>query len=257
MDILMAGMPAPAFMAALAIALFAGFVKGTVGFAMPMLLVSGLSSFLPPEIALAGLILPTLATNLWQALRDGPRAAMATTRRYWRFVTATLVFILISAQFASAIPQPLFLLMIGVPMTLYAVLQLCGYSLAIKLAHRNRAEWALGILSGLYGGVSGIWGPPLLVFLMSVSVPKAEMMRVQGVIFLLGSVMLLVAHLNSGVMSGPNFTFSAALVVPAVLGMAFGLKVGDRLDQNRFRRLTQILLVLSGLNLIRRAFQIW
>ena len=56
MDFLMAGLSPHAFWAALAITLFAGFVKGAVGFAMPMIMISAFSSFLPPEVALAGLI---------------------------------------------------------------------------------------------------------------------------------------------------------------------------------------------------------
>jgi hypothetical protein len=66
-ELLSAGLSTSAFLAALALALFAGFVKGAVGFAMPMILVSGFAVFLPQELALAGLILPTLVTNLSQA----------------------------------------------------------------------------------------------------------------------------------------------------------------------------------------------
>ena len=36
--------------------------------------------------------------------------------------------------------------------------------------------------------------------------------------------------------------------------MFLGYRVHDRLDQERFRRLTLAVLVLSGLNLVRRSF---
>lgn len=253
---MIAGLPLSMVAVAVMVTLFAGFVKGTVGFAMPMIMISGLSSILPPETALAGLILPTLLTNLYQALRGGIGPAFASVRKYRRFLAATLVFIVISAQFATYIPQQVFLLLLGVPITLYAALQLRGISLVISIAHRFRAEWMLGVIAGLYGGVSGVWGPPLIVLLMSTSVPRPEMMRVQGVVFMLGSVILLGAHLQSGVMTGPNFTFSMLLVVPALLGMAMGYRISEKLDQVRFRRWAQILLVLSGLNLIRRALML-
>ena len=42
-------------------------------------------------------------------------------------------------------------------------------------------------------------------------------------------------------------------VLPAMLGQSLGVAVQDRLDQSKFRRWTQILLVLTGLNLMRRA----
>lgn len=70
-DLVSAGLTLPEFAAALAITLFAGFVKGTVGFAMPLILVSAFAVFLPQELALAGLILPTLLANVSQAFRQG------------------------------------------------------------------------------------------------------------------------------------------------------------------------------------------
>lgn len=129
-----------------------------------------------------------------------------------------------------------------------------GHKLAINLVHKLRAEWIFGIVAGLYGGLSGVWGPPLIVYLMSLGVEKREMLRVQGVIFLLGSVMLLSAHITSGVVTAQNAAFSGALVVPAVLGMMMGIKTGDNMDQARFRWWTQALLAVAGLNLMRRAF---
>lgn len=237
----------------MAVALFAGFVKGAVGFAMPMIMISAFSGFLTPHQALAGLILPTVATNISQALRRGPAAAVATAGRYRRFLIATIVMLAASAQFVGIIPERAFLMGLGLPITLFAALQLSGRSLALRLEHRNRAEWMLGAVGGLYGGVSGIWGPPFLVYLLSIGASKEESMGAQGVVFLLGSVALLAAHVGTGVMDGPNLAFSAVLTVPALAGQWLGRTVQDRLDHARFRRWTQILLVLSGLNLVRQA----
>lgn len=253
MEFWMAGTSPMAFALALAVTLFAGFVKGAIGFAMPMIMISAFSSFLPPETALAGLILPTVVANLGQAFRQGVAPALATIRRYWRTISATIIFIVISAQFVRVIPQDLFLFALGAPITLFAAAQLMGASLALKLQHRNRAEWVLGVIAGLYGGISGVWGPPLLVFLLSIGADKVETVRVQGVVFLIGAVVLTTAHLQSGVLNAETVPFSLALVLPSLIGMALGQWVQDRLDQLRFRRWTQALLVLTGLNLMRRA----
>jgi uncharacterized membrane protein YfcA len=253
MEMIMAGVAAPMFWLAFAVAVFAGFVKGAVGFAMPLIMISAFSAFLPPEVALSGLILPTLFTNLGQAFRQGVAAFWGSVRKYWRFLLTTVVFSALSAQFVRDIPQPVFLMFLGVPITIYAVLQLLGRSLAIKLEHQRRAEWGLGTVAGLYGGVSGVWGPPLLVYLMSVGTERIEMLRIQGVTFLIGAVILLLAHTNSGVMTPANTAFSAVLVLPAMLGMLVGIRLGNRMDQARFRRWTQIFLAIAGLNLIRHA----
>jgi len=248
-----AGLPPALFALAIGITLFAGFVKGVAGFAMPLIMISAFSAFLPPELALAGLILPTLLTNLSQALRQGVAPAVQTARRYRRFLTATLVFIAISSRFVHVIPERAFLLGLGLPITAFAAAQVAGLSLALPLQHRHRAEWALGAIGGLYGGVSGIWGPPLIVYLLSIKAEKAETVRVQGVVFLLGAVVLMVSHLATGVLNAQTMAFSACLAVAAQIGQFGGTAIQDRLDAVAFRRWTQGLLILTGLNLIRQA----
>lgn len=252
-SVLSAGQGAAALGMALAVTLFAGFVKGAVGFAMPLIMVSAFSSFLPPEVALAGLMVPTLVTNLSQATRQGVPAALGSVWDFRRFLIGTVVFIAVAAQFFESIPEMAYLLLLGVPVTAFAAAQLAGVPLALRVQHRVRAEWVLGVIGGLYGGVSGIWGPPLLIYLLSVNVPKIEAIRVQGVVFLIGSVALIGAHLGTGIANPQSLAFSATLAVPAVIGMALGYRLQDRLDQARFRAWTQGLLVVTGLNLIRQA----
>lgn len=253
MDMVMAGLDPGIFMAAMAITLFAGFVKGAVGFAMPLILVSGFAIILPKELALAGLILPTLFTNVSQAFRQGVGGARQSAFTYRRFLIATVICIGISAPFADMIPRVAYLLVLGVPITLYAGLQLAGKSLAIRLHHRDRAEWMLGAIGGLYGGISGIWGPPLVVFQLSTGAEKQEAIRAQGVVFLIAAVMLLVSHLVTGLANVQTMAFSAALCLPAMAGLYLGFMVQDRMDQRRFRLWTQALLVLTGLNMVRLA----
>jgi hypothetical protein len=70
-DFISGGLAPWAFWLAVGITLGAGFVKGVSGFAMPMLMISSLVTFLPPTTALAILIMPTFLTNMTQALRQG------------------------------------------------------------------------------------------------------------------------------------------------------------------------------------------
>jgi uncharacterized protein len=250
---LSAGQGGFALAVAFLVTLLAGFVKGAVGFAMPLIMISAFSAFLPPEIALAGLILPTLVTNLSQAFRQGLAPARATAWEFRRFLIGTVLFIAVAAQFFDSIPRVAYLLLLGVPVTAFALLQLAGVPLALRLEHRSRAEWTLGVIGGLYGGVSGIWGPPLLVYLLSINASKQEAVRAQGVVFLIGAIALMTAHLATGVANAQTLAFSAALVLPAQIGMVLGFRLQDRLPQARFRRWTQAVLVVTGLNLIVQA----
>jgi uncharacterized membrane protein YfcA len=243
----------PVLMAmAVGLTLVAGFVKGAVGFAMPMILISGLASFLPPETALAALIVPTVITNVWQAFRNGVAAAWASVLRFRFYIAIVLVFIAGAAQLVRVLPPWAMFLILGIPITVFAATQLMGWHLRIRPEHRMRAEILIGSFAGFVGGMSGVWGPPTVAYLTALNTPKVEQMRVQGVIYGAGAVVLLLAHLKSGVLNAGTAPLSVALVVPSLIGMAVGFWIGDRLDQDKFRRATLAVLVIAGLNLVRR-----
>jgi len=247
------GLSLTQLLASVAITLFAGLVKGAIGFAMPLIMISLLGSVMVPALALAALILPVTVTNLQQALRQGPREAWDSGWAYRRFILWMAVFIFVGAQMVLILPQGLLLGLLGVPVTLYALVQLAGRSLRITIRRRGRAEAGLGAVAGFYGGMSGVWGPPLLVYLISMNVEKRESVRIQGVVYMLGGLLLIAAHAQSGVLNAQTLPLSAALLVPALAGMWIGFRLQDRMDANRFRFWTLVLLAVSGLNLVRRA----
>lgn len=251
MDMLFSGLAPSLFALALGVALLAGVIKGVVGFAMPMVMISGLGSFMAPELALAGLILPTLVTNGMQALRQGLAMAWASIRRFRLFLVIGLVMLVGSAQLVTLLPASVMLLLIGVPVTFFAVLQLLGWTLSLD-GPRRGAEAAIGAFAGFIGGISGVWGPPTVAYLTAINTPKIEQMRVQGVIYGLGALALFGAHIQSGVMRAETAPFSAAMIVPAVLGMWLGTMIQDRIDQAVFRKVTLWVLLIAGANLIRR-----
>jgi len=234
------------------VAFFAGIVKGMVGFAMPTIMISGISSFLSVEVALAMLILPTLMTNGAQALRQGWRAAWASIQQYRVFLMVGGVFLLIGAQMVSMLPPQVLFLLIGVPISLFALMQLIGWQMKIPPEKRRAAEFKIASIAGFVGGMSGVWGPPTVAYLTAIGTPKQEQVRVQGAVYGLGALALLIAHIWTGVISVERLPLSVLMLVPAGIGMLIGFNIQDRLDQQKFRQATLFVLVIAGLNLMRR-----
>lgn len=236
------------------VALLAGLVKGMVGFAMPMILISGLGSFLSPELALAGLILPTLATNAIQALQHGAGAALGSLRRFRIFLGCGLTFLLLSSQLVRVLPVEVLLAMIGAPVAVFCALQIAGWRPHLKNGQTPLVEATVGSVAGFLGGMSGVWGPPMVAYLTAIDTEKREQIRVQGVAYGLGAVALVAAHTLSGVLNAQTVKFSALMLAPALLGMWVGMRIHDRIDQTTFRRITLWVLLIAALNLLRRAF---
>lgn len=235
------------------VAVFAGFVKGAVGFAMPMVMISGLSIFLPADVALAALIFPTLLANVLQALRQGARAAVQSMIEFRVYLAVMLIALLASAQLYLFLSPSLMFAMIGVPIVAFSISQLVGFRLRIDPKSRRRAELIVGGFAGFFGGVSGVWGPPTVALLTALDTGKADQMRLQGVIYGLGSVALFAAHLKSGVLNTSTAPFSLMLVLPAIFGLWLGMRMHDRMNADLFRSATLVVLVLAGLNLVRKA----
>lgn len=220
---------------------------------MPMILISTLGSFLSPELALAGMILPTLVSNWVQALRQGPKAAWESTKRFRVFLLCGLVMLMLSAQMVALVPAEILMFLIGAPVTLFAVTQLMGKVLTLPRGPSTQLEAGIGAFAGFIGGFSGVWGPPTVAYLTALGTEKREQMRVQGVIYGLGALAMVGAHGGSGLFNAQTAPFSAMLIVPAVIGMWIGGQVQDRIDQAVFKRATLLVLLIAGLNLIRRA----
>lgn len=233
------------------IALFAGFVKGMVGFGMPMIMISGMTMALSPELALAGLILPTLVSNGMQAFRQGLKEAWASVRRFRVFLITGGIVLACSAQLVTVLPSAALFLIIGLSVSGFAAIQLAGWQPKIP-AHVPWIEGVIGAFAGFTGGLSGIWGPPTVAYLTAIDTPKVDQVRVQGVIYGLGAVALFFAHIQSGIVRMETLPFSAILIIPAVIGMRLGFVLQDRIPQALFKRLTLIVLLVVGLNLIRR-----
>jgi uncharacterized membrane protein YfcA len=92
-----------------------------------------------------------------------------------------------------------------------------------------------------------------VAYLTALNTPKRDQMRVQGVVYGLGAMALVFAHVISGILTLKTAAFSATLLIPAMVGMAIGTAVQDRIDQRLFKRITLIVLLAAGANLLRRA----
>jgi uncharacterized membrane protein YfcA len=239
------------WMSAFLIAFVAGVIKGVVGFALPTVIIVGLGSILSPELALAGLIIPTLATNSMQALRLGPRSALRVMKQFRLFLLTGGVTMALAAQLVTVVPTRVYFLLIGVPIIVFVATQLAGWK-ARDTVQTVRSETTLGVLTGFFGGISGTWGPTTVAYLTALGTEKRTQMQIQGVVYGLGAVVLLFAHVGSGILNKSTIWLSLGMTVPAILGMAAGTVIQDRIDQTRFRQATLVVLLLAGMNLVRR-----
>ncbi len=243
-------------LAAAVVMLLGGFVKGAVGFALPVIGVAGIGSFMPAHETVGIMVLPTFASNLWQALRQGVGPAGITFREFWKLNLLLALTIGLAAQLVPSIPGAGLFIFLGFVVCLAAASQLAGWRPRASGAPGQRAalEVATGIGAGFLGGISGVWGPVVVFFLTALDIAKTTQVRTMGLTFLIGSIVLIPAHGTSGILNAYTLPLGLALCLPMALGMALGLWCQDRMNQTVFRNATLAVLCIAGLNLLRRGF---
>ena len=232
-----------------------GFAKGVVGFALPLIGLSLAGSFVPYEVAVALLIVPMLVSNLFQALRQGLGAGARDAAAASGWLNLVLVvMIALAAQLVVALPDRL---LFGHPRGRgLGVRRQPARRLAAAVPDRgtgprSRSAWRSS--AGFFGGLSGIWGPPIVMYLLAAGLPKVEMVRAQSLSFLLGSLVLLArapalgrARTRSRCRPRRGWCCRRWRRCSSATGCTTGW------TSDASARLTLAVLVLTGLNLLRR-----
>lgn len=231
--------------------LLAGTVKGLVGIGLPIAAVGLLSQFTDARTAVLAAILPIVVSNLWQVFRIGD--VRGGIRRYWPFAATLAVVLLATSVFAPGVPTTVLVLLLGIVIVMFALTNLAFKPPAIPDRLDRPAQIIFGAISGISGGLTAIWGPPMVIYFLTRRLEKDEFVRASGILFLAGSIPLLVGYVQNGLITGTIAQLSALMIVPTLLGFSIGEQLRKRLDADRFRTAVLVLFLLMGLNLLRRA----
>ncbi len=237
---------------AFAVFLIAGTIKGTVGIGLPTAAVGMLSQFANPRLAIALVVFPLVATNLWQALRAG--RFIETVKKY-RVFAVSLVVVLGATTFALPyVPTSGLVTVLGLVVVIFAVSSLISHPPELPDRFDSAGQIAGGISAGIIGGLTAIWGPPMVIYLLARRTEKDEFVRALGTLLLLGGIPLVLGFFANGMLDPHLGLLSALMVIPSLLGFALGEQLRKLLEADRFRTAVLLMFLVMGLNLLRRAF---
>ncbi|WP_438996865.1 sulfite exporter TauE/SafE family protein [Candidatus Puniceispirillum sp.] len=232
--------------AIIAIFLFAGLIKGFLGLGLPAAAMALLTLIFEPTEAIALLSLPIIVTNLYQFSRSEDR--LETARRYKVFALAIIISIFVTAWHITVFPTEILTSVIGVAMITFASQWLFGLSFSIGTG----AGWQLGagVMAGILGGLSSIWSPPVVMYLMARKAPKESFIAATGFLFLVGSFPLAVGLFMSGVLTIVAVIKSLLGLGAALIGFRIGETLRAHVSQDTFRKAVLIAFMIMGARLV-------
>jgi uncharacterized protein len=234
-----------------AVYLIAGTVKGVIGFGMPIVSLAMLAAVLGLTESIVLMLVPSLVTNIWQAVTGGQFVALA--RRLWLLLALACVAIWLSTAILVSVDGGGLTAGLGGLLIVYA-----AFSLAIKqVPEPGRHEvWLsplIGILSGLAIGLTGVFVMPGTVYLQALRLGKDGLVQSLGISFVVTTLVLGGSLGGRGALPVDLAVLSCAAVAPTMLGMILGKRYRDRLPEDLFRRYFFIALLVAGGWLVLKA----
>lgn len=118
---------------------------------------------------------------------------------------------------------------------------------ARPLQREALAAPAVGFVSGLLGGASGMSGPPVVLFALNQGWEPREMRANLIGYFVAKHLLTLVLLREFGILDGQVLRLSLAALPGLAVGSGVGIYLKDRVSQRHFRALAFVLVLVGGL----------
>lgn len=244
--------PTEGYITLLAIAgitfLGAGMVKGLIGLGLPTVSVAVLTATVGLPMALPLMIVPSVITNIWQALVG--RALVSLLRRFWSLLVASAIGVFVAYSLLFVTHLKAMTALLGIVLCVYSGAALLSLSLAPRVRREHLASPIVGLLTGLLAGATGSMVMPVVAYLQALGLSKDEFVQMMGISFTVATTAIGLAVAEHGHYERDVFLASVACLVPALLGMQLGQVLRRKISEKLFRRCVDVGLIAIGLHLI-------
>ena len=226
---------------------FGGIVKGSVGIGMSMFSVPIIAFILPPTKAMMLLCFPVIFTNFLQMdIKKG-----LGSLRFLPMFLALFLGLLIGGKLILNLSLNFISISIAIVIIIFTSLNFLGINLKkIKKANEKILSVLIGFFSGILGGLTTFYAPPIITFLISTNLEKEFFIRTTATMYFFASIPLYSSMLFHGLGNYHDLMVSLILVIPAIIGQFFGSKVRKKLSNEIFQKLVLIILIIIGFTLL-------
>jgi uncharacterized protein len=229
--------------------IIAGVAKGAIGMGMPPIAIGLMSFAVPLESAIAIMVVPTMVTNIWQAIYGGGFRPLM--RRFGSMAVTAMIGILAVGLLLSDLGSPGTTGWVGVLLVLYSVIALTPWRPHVPRRIEPWANPLIGLASGAVAGSTGVAAVPFLPYMQSLEMDRHELVQALGIMFVFITGMLAVSLALHGAYHLANSVAGVAAVAPTMVGVWIGQHARRRLSPETFRRVFIIGMLLVGLHLAR------
>jgi uncharacterized membrane protein YfcA len=227
-----------------------GVVKGVLGIGLPLVSLPLLAGVVGPITAMALLAVPTVVINFWQTAQSGYMTG--ALKRFWAAYPLLIGGVIIGVNFLTRLPQGRVFVLVGIIVILISAAQLLPFNMALPQRSERWATPAIGIVSGLLGGVSSFLGPLMAMYLIALRVTKDQFVGSIALFYLIAAIPFFVGLSVTGHFGWMEFWASCGATVMIWLGVLIGQWLRALASAELFRWLVLGLLIVVGADMIRK-----
>jgi uncharacterized membrane protein YfcA len=227
----------------------AGMAKGAIGVGMPPIVIGIMTFVFPLDQSLAIMVLPSMVTNIWQAIYGG--GFVRLLHRFGTMAAAALAALAAVAVMGVHLGSPRALAWVGVLLVIYSLAALTAWRPAVS---RDAERWVnpvIGAASGAIVGFTGVAAVPFLPYMQSLDMDRHDLVQALGIMFLFMIGALTLALVWQGAFHFDTTVSGVAAIVPTMAGVWLGQKGRHAASPETFRRIFIVSMLGLGLNMAR------
>jgi uncharacterized membrane protein YfcA len=244
-----------AYVVILVAVIIGSLVKGATGTGLPTVAIPVMASFIGVEQAVVIMAVPTVVTNSW--LMWIHRSQMNATRDLPSMIVAGFAGVVFGAWLLTSVSARALSLGLAALIATYVTLFLARPSLAFPPAVTRWVSPPVGFLGGMLQGSTGIAGPAVATYMHGFRLAPGAYVFSLAAQFQLFALVSVVSYQRFGLYSAERMWWSALILVPMLLAMPVGVRMGRRLERRVFDRFVLIVLGTMGLKLIADGLGLW
>ncbi|MFZ5779425.1 MAG: sulfite exporter TauE/SafE family protein [Pseudomonadota bacterium] len=228
----------------------AGLAKGAIGMGLPPVALALMSFSVPLADILAMMVVPTIATNVWQAIAGHGLARLG--RRFATMAAAAIAALLLVSVVFGTLGTPKATAWVGIILAVYAALALTAWRPRVPRAAERWANPLAGIASGAVAGVTGVAAVPFLPYMQSLDIDRNDLVQALGIMFVAITGALTLALALQGIFTPANVVGGFGALVPTFLGVWIGQHARRAISAETFRRAFLLGMLAIGLQMASR-----
>jgi uncharacterized membrane protein YfcA len=209
-----------------------------------------LAIVMTPAQAASLLVVPSLLTNVWQAM--GPALA-PLVRRLWPMLLGICVGAWLGGGLLTADDRTRASVGLGAVLALYGVLGLTSVEFVLPAWLEPWFSPLIGAATGLVTAATGVYMIPSAPYLQAIGLEKDDLVQALGLSFTVSTLALAATLVQDGALQMSVAGGSLLALAPALIGMVLGQGVRARVRAETFRICFFAGSLLLGSHLVLRA----